>query len=387
MDLAEYRRINTIIERDSADATYKYALLRGVIEICQQSSHLREDDGDTVWFPLGLLVEKWLLYYYPIFAAARFIPQKNGETPDQDAGKVVSFRKHFMPIIVYYKERGGMSVFYNDYIRSSIPAEIQPAFISLVKEIRKTITQMPMNHLGYSQSKRPYSVFDYTRPLPRLPNDSPVDRPYLIEHAGRFSLSRDLCTIFEYFGSFISGEECLLKKWAAFTAAADKTRTVTEECMLSLLTAMPTTERAVADARSIYRSVFEEEGSLTCVWSGKAISSPDAMHIDHVLPFSVWKNNDLWNLLPTLASVNAKKRDRIPDRSRLESRRECIIEYWDLLHDRSPHQFEKEISVSLLGPYASWTDWQDQAFERMMHKCAYLIDIRGYEAWYKTRAC
>ena len=62
MDLAQYRRINTIIERDSADATYKYALLRGVIEICQQSSHLREDDGDAVSFPLGLLVEKWLLY-------------------------------------------------------------------------------------------------------------------------------------------------------------------------------------------------------------------------------------------------------------------------------------------------------------------------------------
>ncbi|MGB4578416.1 MAG: hypothetical protein WBH94_01425, partial [Methanoculleus sp.] len=51
MDLAQYRRINTIIERDSADATYKYALLRGVIEICQQSSHLREDDGDQVSFP------------------------------------------------------------------------------------------------------------------------------------------------------------------------------------------------------------------------------------------------------------------------------------------------------------------------------------------------
>ncbi len=40
MDLAQYRRINNIIERDSADATYKYALLRGVIEICQQSSLL-----------------------------------------------------------------------------------------------------------------------------------------------------------------------------------------------------------------------------------------------------------------------------------------------------------------------------------------------------------
>jgi len=51
MDLAQYRRINNIIERDSADATYKYALLRGVIEICQQFSHLREEDGDQVSFP------------------------------------------------------------------------------------------------------------------------------------------------------------------------------------------------------------------------------------------------------------------------------------------------------------------------------------------------
>ncbi len=381
MDLAEYRKINTIIERDSADATYKYALLRGVIEVCQQYPHLREDDGDAVSFPLGLLVEKWLLYYYPIFAAATFIPQKNGETPDQNAGKVVSFRKSFMPVIDYYRDRGGVSVFYNDYTRGSVPEEIQPALRTLVKEIRSTITTMPMKHLGYSQSKEHYSVFDCPRPLYRLPKGRPVDRLYLIENAGRFSLSRDLCTIFEYFGSFISGEECLLKKWAAFTAAADKTGTVTEECMLSLLARTPTTERAIADARGIYRSVFAEEGRLTCVWSGRSIQSPDAMHIDHVLPFSVWKNNDLWNLLPALGPVNAEKRDRIPGRSLLESRRECITDYWDLLHDHAPRPFEREIAVSLLGMQGLQSGWQDPAFERLAETCAYLIDVRGYAAW------
>jgi len=221
MDLAQYRRINTIIERDSADATYKYALLRGVIEICQQSSHLREDDGEQVSFPLGLLVEKWLLYYYPIFAAPAFIPQKNGETPDQDAGKVVSFRKRFMPVIDYYRDRGGISVFYNDYARGTMPAEIQPAFGTLARAIRTTITKMPMKHLGYSQSKEHYSVFDYDRSY-RLSREGPADRTSLIENSGRFFLSRDLCTIFEHFGGFISGEECLLKKWAGFTASADK---------------------------------------------------------------------------------------------------------------------------------------------------------------------
>lgn len=381
MDLAEYRKINTIIERDSADATYKYALLRGVIEICQQSSHLREDDGDRVWFPLGLLVEKWLLYYYPIFASPIFIPQKHGETSYPKAGKNVSFRKYFSPVISYYSDRGGFSVFYSDYARDTIPAEIRQDVLTLARKIHYTITQMPMKHLGYSQSQEHYSIFDYKTVSSRFPRDDPIDRSYLIKYFGQFSLSTDLCTIFEYFGSFISGEECLLKKWAAFTAVADKTRTVTEEGMLSLLTTIPTTERAVADARGIYRSVIEEEGSLTCVWSGKTVASLDAMHIDHALPFSIWKNNDLWNLLPAVGSINTKKRDRIPDTAFLKSRKECIIGYWDLLHDRSPRQFEKEISVSLLGPYAPWIDWQDQAFERMTEKCAYLIDVRGYAAW------
>ncbi|MBP7299919.1 MAG: hypothetical protein KA967_05945 [Methanoculleus sp.] len=55
--------------------------LEGVIEICRQSSHLREGDDEPVSFPLDLLVEKWLIYCCPIFAAPAFIPQKSGETP------------------------------------------------------------------------------------------------------------------------------------------------------------------------------------------------------------------------------------------------------------------------------------------------------------------
>ena len=151
--------------------------------------------------------------------------------------------------------------------------------------------------------------------------------------------------------------------------------------MLSLLTRTPTTERAIADARNIYQSVFAEERSLVCVWSGRPINSPAAMHIDHVLPFSVWKNNDLWNLLPALGTVNAHKRDRIPDPALLESRRDCIIGYWDFLHDHAPRPFEREIAVSLLGLEVPQNDWQDLAFDHLAEKCAYLIHVRGYEAW------
>jgi hypothetical protein len=40
-DLQNFKTINTIIERDSKDTTYKYALLRGVVEIAQEYQLLR----------------------------------------------------------------------------------------------------------------------------------------------------------------------------------------------------------------------------------------------------------------------------------------------------------------------------------------------------------
>ena len=76
-DLDNLKTINTIIERDSKDTTYKYALLRGAVEISQEYQHLKYENGDRIEFPLGLLVEKWLLYYYPFIESD--IPQKPGE--------------------------------------------------------------------------------------------------------------------------------------------------------------------------------------------------------------------------------------------------------------------------------------------------------------------
>ena len=73
-DLQNFKTINTIIERDSKDTTYKYALLRGAVEISQEYQHLKHENGDRIEFPLGLLIEKWLLYYYPFIESD--IPRK-----------------------------------------------------------------------------------------------------------------------------------------------------------------------------------------------------------------------------------------------------------------------------------------------------------------------
>ena len=62
-----FSNISKIIERDSKTSTYKFALLRGVIDIIQDNSPFLSFSKDRVHFPTGLLIEKWMLYYYPNF--------------------------------------------------------------------------------------------------------------------------------------------------------------------------------------------------------------------------------------------------------------------------------------------------------------------------------
>jgi len=67
-----------IIERESKESTYKFALLRGTIDIIQNSPNLKEYDGaGRFYYPMGSLVLKWVEYYFPLFEHE--IPQRPGK--------------------------------------------------------------------------------------------------------------------------------------------------------------------------------------------------------------------------------------------------------------------------------------------------------------------
>ena len=119
------------------------------------------------------------------------------------------------------------------------------------------------------------------------------------------------------------------------------------------------------------------EGKVFCVWTGKTISTYD---IDHVIPFSIWKNNDLWNLLPVQAKINNQKRDKIPSSFLIKKQTELIIYYWELINNNHLQRFQKEIKISLLGNNF-FTNWQNAAINQLKSSCDYLIKIRGYEEW------
>ena len=136
-----FSNISKIIERDSKTTTYKYALLRGVIDIIQENSPFISFSKYRVTFPTGLLIEKWILYYYPLLESQTLIPQINGETN-------IAFTSQLRRIITEYAPVGGFSVFYNDLKNKGIPKRLQPDFIALANKLRDTITKMPMKYIG-----------------------------------------------------------------------------------------------------------------------------------------------------------------------------------------------------------------------------------------------
>ena len=154
--IENFNLINSLlVEHERKDATYKFALIRGSIEIFQKYDHQKKENCEKwITFPLGLMIERWFMYYYPIFESEFFIPQI-GQDKDNIDGTTskLQFRKAFDPIIEYYRKRGRFSKVFSDYQKGCIPLGIQEKFLDMCLQIRDTTVDNPMKHLGFSITK------------------------------------------------------------------------------------------------------------------------------------------------------------------------------------------------------------------------------------------
>jgi hypothetical protein len=362
-----FANINKIIERDSKATTYKFALLRGVIEIIQDHSPYIFITSEKVTIPTGLLIEKWLAYYYPVMESG--IPQINGATS-------LAFCNPLWEIIRAYNQKGGLSRFCLDIRANNIPESLRKTYIQLCRQIYRTITGMPMKHIGYSIYHRHYSVFSYEPSAFRISDNNGTGLDFLIFNFGTFSIPRDYFDAFSILGSFINGKDSILFKWAEFSVKASDNKLTLDKVINEVLKS-PVEEREITESRSMYNSLMSSFGRLECVWSGEPL---DAYALDHAIPFSVWRNNDLWNLLPSHPSVNNRKRDRIPPAELIENRKDRIQYYWQKCDEYSPERFRRELRFSLLGQDPA-EDWATAALRQLQHNCQHLITERGYEAW------
>jgi hypothetical protein len=236
-----------------------------------------------------------------------------------------------------------------------------------------------MKHLGYSVTGDHYSYYNYTD-RSRISSKNRFSQDSLIQDFGIFSLDDSFYDTLRTFGYYVSGEYSILNKWIEFTVRADTDKMIQPQLVYQILTTSPEEERDVYDSQAFFKNLLSRRGGLECVWSGRTIRTPEAMAIDHMVPFSVWKNNDLWNLLPTHAKVNLQKRDLIPSERLLQDRRDKILGYWEALIDGFRYRFTKEVEVSLMDGHGS--GWSlDRVFNSLAEKCQYMIEVRGLPSW------
>lgn len=380
MILDTFTDISRILEHDSTTTTYKYSLIKSVIESCREYPQYvtLNEETNRVTLPLGICVMKWLIDYYPFFIPGTFIALKHGEKKGGFQGVV--FREYFEKVCSWYEspEHGGISVFADDIIHGTVPREIAPVVVKLAALVRSAIVNGPMKHFGYSGSGEAFSVFRIESKAYPFKPSVPLSRRYLIERCGTYSISKDLWLVFRDLGGFIPGQGSVRQKWIDFLVRANAAEGVTEEEILKRFAMVPTSGRDVSDASKVYQNEVKK-GECVCVWSGKTLTL-STIAIDHLFPFAVLKSNDLWNLVPADASVNLEKSDKVPSAEFLRERKAEIFSCWSRLFAAYPMRFEEETAAALLhGDFSG--NWMERAFEELCRISEFLTGVRGCDVY------
>ncbi len=345
-------QIEAILNRDRKTATYKLALFRALSEIATMEFDQARWLGDgMIGIPVASICEKWLYYYWPIVDSPVFIPQIRGETPL--CAMPIAFRASLLELIQRYRSLGGFTRFVLDYRSQRLSGEAASLVERLFVQIRNTIVKGPVAHAGGSLDFGRVFQYDSRKKEVRL----------------SAAIWRELSLV----GHWI--QDAVILRWAELTSNISKKQVRTSDAIELLLTT-PIPERDVVDARSIYGRLSDKE----CTWVG--IPIPKTFEVDHIIPFSLWRNNDLWNLVPTSPSVNAAKSDKLPSRHLLFGRREAIIHSWEVLRFARKARFDHEASRIAGRSQLSEESWQNDLFLSVYNAVEFTAAQRGLERWH-----
>lgn len=347
-------QIETILNRDKKEATYKLALFRALAEISTQESR------SAVWLangevgvPIQRVAELWLQYFWPIFAERHVIPQSQAEGA---AGKAVKFRAVLTELIGNFQthgEHGGLSSWHIAWSSNQLEPRILSQLASVMKSITSTIKDGPVTYAGGALETGPVFRYDTTLRL--------------------IVMQADLWRELSLLGHWIA--DAVILRWAALTQKFSYRQGITAGDVLPLLLARPEPQRATALARKVYQAA----GVTQCTWSGKPLREYFA--VDHVMPFSLWGNNDLWNLMPADPKVNGNKSDKLPSGQLLLSRQHVVKQNWECLRSELTEPFDLQAKHLLGKPLATGNDWKAELFARLREAVEVTATQRGVARW------
>ncbi len=358
-------RIEGVLRGDKKVATYKLALLRALTDIATtQPRRVRWRADGQVAVPIDAVAELWITYYWPLFESPTFLPQMQGEAKEQR--HKLGFARELDGLMEHFRHSGGLPGFLEAWHSGRLEGRGGDAagwklLGGTLGKLRTAIHTGPVHHAGRSTSG---PLFDYDAAARTiLVNETLWQEIALMSHWVRDSL---------------------LVRWAELTkrlagAAAGETATPqqTMECALRVLLTPPESERDTRTARAVFEALPSRD--RLCVWSERPLRGK--FDVDHVIPFSLWQSNDLWNLLPAAPKVNREKSDQLPKRNLLHERRPLIRDYWHLLHDAHPRRFSTELGRLTGTDDVSGAPNLDAGFEALCEAIEITALQRGCDRW------
>lgn len=370
IDSEALRQINYVIEHDATSSTYKYVLLKSVIQASQKFEHLIVTDDTRASIPLGLILEQWILDYMP-FVFKNVVQQHSGNILDAPIENLYNEIFEHLNLNRDVEWVYAFMQFRKAYESPSKSLELTKLFVKLSKKIASKIVTMPMRYIGQEH----YQLFQpeqLTFGRVSIPKEVGFNTGVLIDFFGCFSIPVQHYQIYRYLGQTLYGTSTIVSKWKEKTRALNMEQVLHRD-MIDKLSNDSLEVRDTTDIRHILA------GEQECVWSGKTIRS-NSYDIDHVLPFSLWFNNDLWNMLPSDRQINQnKKKDKIPTPRLIEKRSDTIKHYWNQYAQTWSILFKSQMELSLTGKNSSDELLIDTAIESLCQKCHYLIVDRGHE--------
>lgn len=333
--------IQDIITTDRKVATYKFALIRALCEISRYEAHTVTwyRDGDMVLVPMQRIAARWVQYYWPLVQGGL----------KQTTSKSMAFENQLAELP--YKP-ADMAL-----LKNALDEISDKKIISLINKVSETIRKGPVEHSGGTDLE----IFHF---VPSL--DASVYPELKYSENGMVTVPLALWRDINLFSHWI--EDSLAIQWAELSTKINKDGKFGHH--LDLIT-----KSVQVDERDTYQIRKLLKGKkIECVWTGKKIESFD---IDHMIPWTIWRNNDLWNLLPTDPKVNNQKRDMLPNPSLIKAQYESIKRYWDIYEEAFPNLFRKQIQKGL----GINGDFKYESIEALEHTLIRLKSTQGGSFW------
>lgn len=372
-----------IIEQESKTSTYKFALLRAVIDlISAQSPHI-EDRDTHVAIPVLLISDKWLFYYWDLIA--------NGYAQIH-AGRSLVFEERLRALQQKYNLQNYWD-FNREFHKAQYLDNLKPEFIALAKGLNDTIIKNPVKYIGTSMGQGYNSLFQVESGRTTRNANGYLD---LLNCSPKILVNKNHFEGLRLYGGLLSGANSIIMNWVDFmykqkklaAQKANKNDRVVSELEvdyakptpLSILLKSSEVSRETQVIRNFWSEKITSGIPVFCTWSGQPIKDKDDLAIDHAIPFSVLFNNDYWNLVPAKNTVNSSKSDKILSKTQLFSSKLRLFEIWanyqntaelsTIFSSQCQISLVKEVEISL-----------ENLFQKFVQINEGFVELRGMESW------